>query len=282
MPRDRYLRHALKIVVAVAVSACGGGPGVSPEPSPASTPVADRIVVGSIARVVTSDLRVRSLPGVSDDSEMLEPLLQTGQEVFVTDGPVAASGYDWYQVAALARVGRPEENPFGWVAAAGKDGEPWLAGGAFACPPPPESYGSLVAMRPLIALACVGDAELSIAARLVSPEATCGLEIGWTIEPDWLGGTCEHPQFLIADPNVNDTSLHAALDPAIDVAGLHPGVEPADWLDVQVTGQFDHPAAETCIGVSQDEPVPLSPPAVVLACRTQFAVTKIEPAGYLP
>ena len=78
------------------------------------------------ARVVTDDLRVRSKPGVSDDSKKLEPLLQDGVLLVVLDGPVQASGYDWYQVQPTLTSDTAGPYPFGWVAAADKDGEPWI------------------------------------------------------------------------------------------------------------------------------------------------------------
>ena len=72
---------------------------------------------------------------MSDDSKKLEPLLQDGDRLLVLDGPVQASGYDWYQVKPLTRLGAPSElAPLGWVAVAGKDGEPWIEQTAAACP----------------------------------------------------------------------------------------------------------------------------------------------------
>jgi serpin B len=53
-------------------------------------------------------------------------VLPLGTELTVLDGPVSASGYVWYKVAPVSFVGL--EGPgYGWVALAGKDGEPWIA-----------------------------------------------------------------------------------------------------------------------------------------------------------
>ena len=57
---------------------------------------------------------------------MYKPWLPTGTALKVLDGPVSGSGYTWYEVepvsfAALSGPGH------GWVAMAGKDGEPWIA-----------------------------------------------------------------------------------------------------------------------------------------------------------
>ena len=97
-------------------------PAVSPAPSGGSLdPLLDAVVV-----TVSDRLRVRSEPRVNDDSIMYEPVLPLGTELTVLDGPVSASGYVWYKVAPVSFVGL--EGPgYGWVALAGKDGEPWIA-----------------------------------------------------------------------------------------------------------------------------------------------------------
>ena len=72
---------------------------------------------------VSDRLRVRSQPRVADNSLKYEPLLPTGTELLVIDGPVHASGYDWYRVApvSLTLSGGATD---GWVAAADHDGTP--------------------------------------------------------------------------------------------------------------------------------------------------------------
>ncbi|HEX2756787.1 MAG TPA: hypothetical protein VHM48_15055, partial [Candidatus Limnocylindrales bacterium] len=52
------------------------------------------------AITTTPGLRVRSLPLVDDSSERFEPLLDQATRLFVIDGPVVGSGYDWYRVVA--------------------------------------------------------------------------------------------------------------------------------------------------------------------------------------
>src|SRR5215204_2079167 len=105
-------------------------PSSSPEPSPSESAAPTEAAVDAVpipadtyARVVTNDLRVRSKPGVSSDSKKLEPLLQEDELLVVVDGPVQASGYDWYQVQPVIPVDTDiESTAFGWVAAADKDG----------------------------------------------------------------------------------------------------------------------------------------------------------------
>jgi hypothetical protein len=94
-----------------------------PSASPSRAP-GDRFL-GQVVVTVSDRLRVRSEPRVSDDSLKYEPLLPLGTELTVLDGPVEASGYVWYQVRPVSFLGL--EGPgYGWVAMAGKDGEPWI------------------------------------------------------------------------------------------------------------------------------------------------------------
>lgn len=301
------MKVAVALLLALGLVACGSsatdstapstGPSVEPSAAPsaatsASAPVPTApgatpsrppnaaLAIDTIAVVVTNDLRVRSEPRVSDDSDLLEPLLNSGRQVFVVDGPVHASGYDWYQVEPIVVLNGGidrVEAPFGWVAAAGKDGEPWLAVGTEPCPTAPTRAGDLVAMPGLIGLACFGDDELSIAARIAQPEATCGVDPGWTIEPGWLASTCPQPAFIVFDPGTTDGSLYSVIEPGVDVGDLHPGVEEPDWLDVRITGHYDHAAARTCYA-TQTEPdvdVPFVPEEVVVGCRATFVITAI-------
>ncbi len=92
--------------------------------TPAPT-IAPSLPAGSMAVTVSDRLRVRSQPRVSGDSVKYEPLLPTGTQLLVIEGPVQASGYDWYHVApvAITLTGGVAD---GWVAAADRDGTPWV------------------------------------------------------------------------------------------------------------------------------------------------------------
>jgi hypothetical protein len=258
-------------------------PESSPAPSTPPVPLSAAIPVDKIAVVVTNDLRVRSKPGVAADSKLLAPLLDRGRAVYVVDGPVAASGFMWYEVAPMRAADESIELPFGWVAAAAKDGEPWVAAGGYRCPARPTDVATFLAVPALAGLACFGRHDLAISGRLARPEATCGADRGWTIAPEWLASTCSHPEFILAG-DVNSVWFELVLKPGIDVRDLDPGVEPADWLDVLVTGHFDVRAAANCHGVVTEPGtvVELSPAEIVLACRATFVVIDIETSGYLP
>ena len=92
----------------------------APSGGPAD-PFLDAVVV-----TVSDELVVRSEPRVSDDSIMYKPWLPLGTELYVLGGPVSGSGYTWYKVAPVS-FGELEGPGYGWVAMAGKDGEPWIA-----------------------------------------------------------------------------------------------------------------------------------------------------------
>ena len=262
-------------------------------PSPAATPVPtetpaalDPLKVDSIAVVVTNDLVVRSKPGTDAGSEKRSPLLNAGQDVYVLAGPVAASGYQWYEVDPTMGAGTyfaPGDNPpSGWVAAASREGVPWLLPKRGVCADRdlPEEFWELADLHPTVGLACFGDRPMTFEATLGTYE-TCGLQI-WTIDPQWLGDPCFGNRYMwLGDPDAENYAdlgdpVGAAFAPGVDTSRLHPGPEPAGWIRVKVTGQFDHPAARTCHGVSGEEEVPLDPDAIILACRAQFAITSIE------
>jgi serpin B len=109
----------------------GAGSSSNPIATPTSAPSVEPayLAPGSMAVTISDRLRVRAQPRVSDDSARYEPLLPTGTELLVVEGPVQASGYDWYRVApvSLTLSGGAAE---GWVAAADHDGTPWIAAAA--------------------------------------------------------------------------------------------------------------------------------------------------------
>jgi Tol biopolymer transport system component len=91
-------------------------PNASPDASP------DLELYDILTVIADEPLVLRSAPGTGSDSAILEPRLYQSMTVRVLEGPVSASGYDWYRVAA----GSTE----GWAAAGrlvGDVHEPWLA-----------------------------------------------------------------------------------------------------------------------------------------------------------
>ena len=265
-------------------------PSPSPEPtaseSPAPTePVVHAVGIGSdsFARVVTNDLRVRSKPGVGEDSKKLEPLLQSGELLLVLSGPVEASGYEWYQVQPVDSFEGTESYPLGWVAGAGKDGEAWLKRAKVECPPLPTDLSEIVSARwidaKLLEMMCFGDHAITFPARLVTPSEWCGLGEWAAVEPEWMGECTTAPNYLVGlDDDEGEMALHPAWSPDADLS-LAPRVEapPEDWPVVLVTGQFDHPDAINCRSSDESTDTPdLDRAMTVLRCRTLFVVTSLH------
>ena len=211
-------------------------------------------------------LRIRSRPRVSDDSRKLDPLLPLGTELFVLDGPVSASGYDWYEVAPLAWPTLPS----GWVASASRDGDPWIAVDDFDCPPQPTDVRSLTALPPAVGLACFPRKPITVKARLIG--CNCDIDGGWLV-PEWFHFRVSDN--LLVGPGVtrvpSDSNDWFGL--SLDPAGEHPDMLPVGEI-VEVTGMFDHPAAAHCTLHELDEdPVPSGD------CRLVFAVTHLLVQG---
>jgi hypothetical protein len=236
-----------------------------------------------VAEVVTDNLRVRTEPGTADESTILEPLLQPGTKLYVVDGPIGDSGYRWYKVLTfdvdLSAPGDSVDEPGveeGWVAVADTNGEPWVQAAAMACPAAPSSVQGLVALDDVTALACFGDAPLTLDARVfdcqASPELQnealgfCGPETGSaTFQPSWFDRSF---QFLVPPEgafNHDDSMLELHQDPLGTAPDPLPFGKP-----VSVTGQFNHPAASACTmdGYFVND-------AATVYCRTVFAVKAI-------
>ncbi len=308
------LRSAAPVLLLLVLAGCGASPGstatappptatpsiepgpsASPAPTVAPTdappteapsqPAAD-LAADAYARVVTNDLRVRSKPGVGAGSQQLEPLLDDGTQLFVIAGPTPADGYDWYLVEPIVGF-EGSALPSGWVAAADKNGEQWIASDAVSCPETPSDVESLALLneteRDYFEVTCFGGTPISFEARLGSPEAQCGIEVPFGTDPTWFDPCQQDGHFLVPADGSTEVALFSAWEPGVDLSlAPEPGASPSSWPVVQVTGTYDHEAARTCTsrqnyveaGVEAPEPA-----RVVLECRTRFVVTAIEPAG---
>jgi hypothetical protein len=236
-----------------------------------------------VAEVVTDDLRVRTWPGTGEASTKLEPLLKPGTKLYVVDGPVGDSGYRWYKVMTidpsieLSPPGDAEDEPFfeeGWVAVADTTGEPWVQAAKVPCPAAPSTVEELVDVDDVTALACFGDAPLTLRARVLScfdsPELknhdACQPDTGGIpVQPDWFNRSY---WFLVPPQgvfNARDSMLEFHDDPL----GTAPEPIPLG-IPVTVTGRFNHPAASAC---AEDW---LGTIVATVYCRTVFAVTAVE------
>jgi hypothetical protein len=240
--------------------------GPSPEASlvtPAPSAANAEFRVPSLVATVQPDVRVRSAPGVASTSEKLTPLLPADTELVILSGPVAADGYHWYEVTPLVTA---SSLPHGWVAAASRDGEPWLAARTASCPARPTTFAALAAIPSPLALVCFPRVPITIAARIV--DCNCDVD-GPGYAPSWFTDASSGWRLLIdparTAPSAESRDLWLYLDPA----AKRPAILPVDQV-VTVTGIFDHPAADACVRGPY-----VYPAAATGECRLWFAVTAI-------
>jgi len=233
-----------------------------------------------VSEVVTTDLVIRSAPGTGEDSEIYPGALDAPTFLFVVDGPVAASGYDWYLVHPFTLSKPTAQDPpwrLGWVATKGRDGELWIAPANPGCPA--ANFQSVADLSSVGRLACYGSAPITIEADLVGPDYI----VPGVTSPGWLRDT---GYFLVPlgtfDPNEFRQPLLF-----VHIRNDEPGhggiLDLPEGTSVRVEGHFDDPVAQTCVrGLYPGEdpastPEPLNPESVVLGCRTEFVVTDVTP-----
>ena len=238
----------------------------STEPEPGSTSASPSAEPGSsvrdtIWRVVVSDLVVRSEPGVAKASTILPARLTDEDRVLVVDGPRDVDGYTWYQVLPI----RPEglrERPFGWVALASREGEPWLVMEDISCPVSSD-LGGILRLAPEERLACYGGRTI----QFRGGQGGCGVADGLPVsyEPRWLR---------------SESGCGFGLEPGQIslVLRFPPGVPNDFGIDptVDVIGHFDDSGAATCVGTANYPEItaPTKAEAVAL-CRTEFVVESL-------
>lgn len=193
-----------------------------------------------------------------------EPLLQAGQRLFVIAGPVEGDGYDWYLVQDIPGG---VERADGWVAAAAKDGTPWLGTTSVACPGNP-TLQDLAAMDVMQRVHCYHAREFTFTAA-VEAGPMCGDGVVLK-SPGWMAG-CTSTFWWGGPPK----SLIVAIPPAL--AGQVGAVEVDLPFEATITAHMDDPAALTCVpneGFEAD--YELLNPGTILACRGMFVATSFE------
>jgi hypothetical protein len=278
---------ALGVILVIGLAACGGGtptpsassdpaspslpadasaaaseiasaaPSAAPASAAATAPVEPVVIqTDTLIEIIVTDLIVRSAPGVDPaGSTILAGRLTTVDRAYVVAGPVDASGYAWYQVGPLLRPDGSSA-PFGWIAAASREGEAWVRRIEPSCPAAAELAGVLD-LQPLERLACFGDRSLT----LTGPQVACGAGGGpWTWEPSWLMG-------------IGGCGLAIDASDALLVR-VPPGGSGLDGsAPATVSGHFDDAAAAGCTVTTADPAFPApGPDEAVLICRTEFVV----------
>lgn len=254
----------------VATTVPGGSPPALATVVPAGSP----FPIDSVVVTIEDRVRLRSKPEVSESSVKFEPTLPLGTALYVLGGPVAGSGYIWYEVVPLTANGIGDA----WVAAGSRSGLPWLASGRFPCPPIPADLRTLRGLPYGVGLACFAQTPITVRAQI----SDCNCDIDWAVwfTPNWFTS-----ETLLVEPTDGEPpSIHESSDwfPLyLDPAGEFPDPLPireylggTSWSDpgtVEITGMFDHPAAAGCTLTEMD-----SQPEPSNGCRLKYAVTKIE------
>jgi hypothetical protein len=223
---------------------------------------------------------VRSKPEVSNESTKYEPLLWKGALAWVVEGPVQGSGYDWYRIAPMGEAdlqNHPDPPPEGWVAAAGKDGEPWIAGWRVSCLTPLDTVSDFdYPPQGLLGLSCFGDRTLEFAAMAARWEYECeGGDAQLGLEPAWFR-LCGYRYVLDrvgGFPPWERAPLFVTLAPEAELR-VDSTIETGAWVRARVTGHYDDPRARGCRqapnGNASDD---AALEHAVRTCRSRFVVT---------
>lgn len=242
--------------------------------APSPTPPAEALAPDAVAEVITTALVVRTLPEISDASEILEPYLDAPTLLYIVDGPVSANGYEWYRVQPFGihyLDFMAQEPPFGWVAAGSREGEEWIELATIECPEP--TLDGIRAMSDTARLACYGGEELVLDGVFYG----CFVADPAVGTPEWFFQTgCgivpdEYEAGTVPDPG--GLRLRFAHDPGL------PHNDPGAL--VRVTGHFDDPAARTCRSVDMSgdgggAPEPMTIDEAILYCRSEFVLSDVQ------
>lgn len=244
--------------------------------------LAPLLEAGTVVQTITDDLRMRSLPEVSDRSELLEPLLSRGRVLWVLSGPVTADGYDWYEVVTTDLGNRDGWPMAGWVAVASQAGEAWIGEYSLACIPGRETHVlSTIFLGPAaggIGLFCYGSESLPIEDPV---EVTCVASEPTGIRgiPTWLVNPSRVIQVRARSESRAQFTVRE--HPSLEWPGLGPCDDGESTY--QLEGHFGDAAAETCsIRDDTADPPTIDERAAVHFCMSQFVVTRATLVGESP
>jgi hypothetical protein len=270
---------AMPVPTASPASPVPPTPSSGPSASPAKPPVT--FSAGDVAVTVESDVRMRTKPGLGADSDRFEPLLPEGTGLYVLSGPEAASGYQWYEVSPIAFgvtgiAGQPDTvvgaGSTGWVAAASRDGVPWLAHGNATCPATPTDVMTLARLTIGERLACFSQVPITVRARVLG--CNCEVDPGLSTRPAWWAG---EDKLVLVPPGASAALKDWPTGLDYLWLRLHPDAAHPVPLGpggtVTVTGMFDHPDATRC---TWQEPDGDGTFKLLEACRYWFVTTSIR------
>lgn len=290
------------IVVTLLVTACGLAPSSAGEsgpiatdgtsvglPTPASTGTASAVPsatatssagtlpIDGFVSVAAEGLNMREEPGL--DAQLVRELIADCQEpcpplrlgegtlyleLYLLDGPVEADGYAWYLAATVTESAHYAEY-IGWVAA-GDAGGNWLEPRDPECPQAPLEIGDISlggGFSRFDAIACFGGQEVTVRGWYVDLPADAEDPGDCAAEPAWL--VCGYGYHMLRpEPSEwygDANNLQTKVDPASGVQMPPRG----SW--VEITGMWDHPAAQGCLSEGQ------ASPGLTLICRMEFVVT---------
>lgn len=265
----------------------------SPSPSvPAQTPAPDAqrtpwLPYGRWATVTADGLRVRNfLPDRIDDLDSVGATVDAGEPLFVVGpGPVAAHGYQWYEVAYGAAVGADgyvHATGTGVIAATSSQGDQsFVAWSEAGCPAGPLDAVTLAGLTGWALAHCEIGQLVDLQGMLNQPIE--GPLTPFDYEPDWL----RFARWYLTEPDEAGSSftwsswsiaLHFA--PELDTSALQRG----DL--VRIDGHIDDPAASGCrviesAGEGGPRPSEHLQQGFRLGCSIAFVVDSIELTGHI-
>ena len=272
-------------------SAAGPSPAstISQTPVPSASPAAGgAIAIGDWVVTDADRVNLRVRAGSEADSHGRLPLGSAG---IIAGGPEQRDGFAWY---AIATPGEPWETAcatdpdstllecpawFGWVAAGDLDGTPWLRRTEPPCPAAPTTANEFASAQPGLLYACFRDGTLTLRAHVGPPTPEC--IVPYSVTPEWLHLCNRVPLQTSAAGDPNESWLMAALHPSLgecEFGGRTPSSCPFAALigqDVELTGHFDDPAADDCVGHGVPN---LDPVRIVHDCRMTWVITALRPA----
>ena len=200
-------------------------------------------------------------PSVADRLRQVHAAAAEGHRPVRHLGTEAGSGYPWYEVSPISfkvkgLVEWPQtiigDGMTGWVPAADRDREAWLAHGDAACPPAPRDVESLARLTIGARLACFSQVPITLQARLLQH----GCDVDWSGEIEAVVVPGRGPTDLTLAARHGCDRLGEELTVGCDTDRPVPASRsrwdtaspprlPLDEV-VTVTGTFDHPTAAGC------------------------------------